>query len=95
MTPIDEEPSNPEYGAVYYKSNSRRWGNISAEAVVAWTGSWVIATNVSAEWTADDEYDATNYCEAVSPNDWTIYGFNGTEVQQGSKWYFKANNIEV
>ena len=96
MTPIDEEPSNPEYGAVYYKSNSRTWGSISAEAVVAWTGSWVIATNVSAEWTADDEYDATNYCEMIYPNNgWTIDAFNSTEVQQGSKWYFKANNIEV
>lgn len=96
MTPIDEEPSNPEYGAVYYKSSSRTWGSISAEAVVAWTGSWVIATAVDREWTEVTEYDATNYAERVSPtNDWTIDAFNATQVQQGSKWYFKANNIEV
>lgn len=96
MTPIDNEPTNPEFGAIYYKSSANTWGNISAEAVVAWTGSWVIATDVSREWTADNDYDATNYCERVSPtNDWTIDAFNATTVQQGSKWYFKANNIEV
>ena len=96
MTPIDDAPENPEFDAVYYKSSAKTWGNISAEAVVAWTGSWVIATDVSAEWTADNVYDATNYCEPVSPtNEWTIPAFNNTEVQTGSKWYFKANNIEV
>lgn len=96
MTPIDEEPTNPVYGAVYYKSNSRTWGSISKEAVVAWTGSWVLATATDREWTEDTNYDATNYAERISPNnEWTVYGFNGTEVQQGSKWYFKANNIEV
>lgn len=96
MTPIDNEPTNPEYGAIYYKSSANTWGNISAEAVVAWTGSWVIATDVSREWTADNDYDATNYCEKIYPNNgWTIDEFNAIPVEQGSKWYIKANNIEV
>lgn len=93
MTPIDNEPTNPEYGAIYYKSSANTWGNISAEAVVAWTGSWVIATDVDREWTADSNYDATNYVTKI--NQWTAKDFNNISEQTGSKFYFKLNNIEV
>ena len=95
MTPIDmAAPANPELGDVYYKSANYTWGNISARAVVAWTGGqWVIATDVSLEWSADSQYDVTNYCEMIT--DPYAKDFNNINVQSGDKFYIRLNNTEV
>ena len=94
MTPMDDAPTNPDTFGIYYKSATNSWGNISQKAVVAWTGSnWEIAKSWASEWTADTNYDATNYCEKI--NDSYAKDFNLITVSNGTKYYFKVNDTEV
>ena len=97
MTPVDNEPQSPSQWDIYYKSDANAWtGSVGKKrAVVTWNGSeWIAAVNWSAEWDVDSQYDASNYCE-VATQDYTARGFMTSSLQTGSKWYFKANNIEV
>lgn len=98
MTPVDDEPSEKHDFDLYYKSSAHTWGDISARAVVIWyENRWQIATGYTAEFQEDSTYTARNYCEQVqiSTNEWTARQFVKAQLQTGSKWYFKANNIEV
>lgn len=97
MTPVDAEPQSPSQWDIYYKSDANAWtGSVGKKrAVVTWNGSeWIAAVNWSAEWDVDSQYDASNYCE-VATQDYTARGFMTSSLETGSKWYFKANNIEV
>lgn len=97
MTPVDDEPQSPSQWDIYYKSDANAWtGSVGKKrAVVTWNGSeWIAAVEWSAEWDIDSQYDASNYCE-VATQDYTARKFMKASLQTGSKWYFKANNIEV
>lgn len=97
MTPVDDEPQNPAQWDIYYKSSANAWtGSVGKKrAVVTWNGTeWIAAVDWEAEWTVDSQYDASNYCE-VATQDYTAREFMKASLQTGSKWYFKANNIEV
>ena len=95
MTPVDNEPSSPGLGAIYFKSAANTWtGGVSAKAVVAWNGSkWEPATNLDMEWKADSTYDATNYVEKI--NDSYAKDFNNKSVESGDKLYYRINGVEI
>ena len=94
MDPVDNEPSNPSLGDIYYKSSRSRWGSISDKAVVAWNGStWEIATAVSQEFTVDSTYNATNYVSKIADNN--AKDFNLVSESTGTKYYLQINGREV
>lgn len=94
MTPIDEEPQNPNFLDVYYKSSNRTWGSISQRAVVIWfDGRWEIATSWETEFGVDTQLNATNYVEKIG--DWRAKDFNALSEQSGDKLYYRINGVEI
>ena len=94
MTPVDDEPSNPSWYDIYYKSNANTWtGGINYRAVVIWVGHWEVATNYEAIVNVDNTYNATNYCEMV--NDIYAKDFNLVSVQNGDKYFARINGSDI
>lgn len=102
MTPLTDEPSNPEQFSIYYKGQtSSGWldsgGNpITNEAVVAYTGScWEIATSWTLEFTTQTDTLA-NSIDIVGGNDGNYAGnFNDATLNTDKKYYLRINGNEV
>ena len=94
MTPITDEPTTREQGDIYYKASVSWSSGPSSRAVVAWNGTaWEYATSTGAEWTADSQYNATNYCTKIE--DYRATDFNRASVQSGDKFYLRINGGEI
>lgn len=94
MTPVTEEPANKELFAIYYKDAVAWSSGPTGRAVVAWNGSaWEYATSWTSEWTADDNYDLTNYVEKA--NDSYAKDFNLVSVQTGDKYFARVNGSDI
>ncbi len=94
MTPVTEEPTNKEQWAIYYKAEGNWSSGPYERAVVAWNGgSWEYAKTWTAEWTADSNYDLTNYVEKA--NDSYAKDFNLVSVQNGDKYFARINGSDI
>ena len=100
MTPITEEPQNPEQFAIYYKGQtSSGWldanGNpITDEMVVAWTGScWEFASAWNVEFDTVSDYTLETAVE--NEGGYGVQPFNSTDVSTDKKYYLRINGNEV
>ena len=100
MTPITEEPQNPEQFAIYYKGQtSSGWldanGNpITNEMVVAWTGScWEFASSWNVEFDTVSDYTMETAVEIEG--NYISDNFNAVDVSTDKKYYLRINGNEV
>lgn len=100
MTPITEEPQNPEQFSIYYKGKTTTgWldanGNpITGEMVVAWTGScWEFASHWEQEFDTVSDYTLETAVEKIE--EYNSVAFNTADLHTDKKYYLRINGNEV
>lgn len=105
LTPITEEPTNPETFGIWYKASGVTWGaNTSSpytqEGVVYWDGEkWADAANWTAEFeeskdSNNNTYTVDNIIIKIKGNDSPESGFGSASVLNDKKFYLAVNGVE-
>lgn len=94
MTPVTQEPSQPQTYDMYYKASGANWGGITDEAVVIYLNdNWQKATNWTACFTKY-EWGNQGIIKRIT-TDYLEYNILNLPTTSGNKRYLRINGNEV